>query len=215
VNLWHGGVNMPQRIGLYGGSFDPIHHGHLIIARSVAEQLGLTRVILLPSAQPPHKGTQALSPAEHRGAMTEAASADEPLFELDAHDLLRGGPTYTVDTVAHFRNRFGDADELYWIIGADSLAELTLWHRTADLVDACQVVTARRVGGPAPDWDQLRQMLTAGQVEKLRAGLVDTPVIDISATEVRQRVRAGRSIRYLVPEAVRAYIEAHQLYRDS
>jgi len=206
---------MPQRIGLYGGSFDPIHHGHLIIARSVAEQLGLTRVILLPSAQPPHKEAHALSPAVHRQAMTEAAGADEPLFELDVYDLTRSGPSYTVETVAHFRGRFGDEAELYWIIGADSLAELTLWHRTADLVDACQVVTARRGGGPPPDWDQLRQMLTAAQVEKLRAGLVDTPVIDISATDIRQRVRAGRSIRYLVPGAVRAYIEEHQLYRDT
>ena len=204
---------MPERIGLYGGSFDPIHHGHLIIARSVAEQLGLAQVILLPSAQPPHKAAQVLSPVTHRQAMVAAACADEPLFELDTFDLEREGPSYTVDTVAHFSRRLGAEVELCWIIGADSLAELTLWHRTADLVDSCRIVTARRVGRPAPDWDQLRKLLTEAQVEKLRAGLVDTPVIDISATDIRQRVRAGRSIRYLVPEAVLSYIDKHQLYR--
>ncbi|HNQ22358.1 MAG TPA: nicotinate-nucleotide adenylyltransferase [Phycisphaerae bacterium] len=204
---------MSQRIGLYGGSFDPIHHGHLIIARSVAEHRSLDRVILLPSLLPPHKQTTHLSPPHHRAEMVRLAIAGEPLFELSDYDLTRPGPSYTIDTVAHFRSALGAATDLFWIIGADSLAELPTWHQAVELVDACHIITARRAGDLAPDWDHLRAALGAPVVERLRAGLLDTPVIDISATDVRRRVREGRSIRYLVPAPVGDYIAHHDLYR--
>ena len=204
---------MSQRIGLYGGSFDPVHHGHLIIARHVAEQLDWHETVLLPSASPPHKQGVTLAEPRHRLAMLQAAVAGEPGFTVSDYDLTRPGPSYTVETVAHFAGVFGPPAELYWLIGADSLAELPTWHRAGELVDACHVVTAQRHGGPGVDWDVLAAAFTRSRLDRLRAGLIETPVIDIAATDIRARVSAGRSVRYLTPAPVADYIEAHALYR--
>lgn len=206
---------MVRRVGLYGGSFNPIHHGHLIVARAVAERLRLDRVILLPSARPPHKGDRKLLDAPHRAAMVKLAIEGEPLFEFSDFDLTREGPSYTIDTVTHFGELLGPQVELHWIIGADSLADLTAWHRVSDLVDACRIVTAARPGWDAIDWTPLRTVLSDAQVAALQAGVLLTPQIDISSTDIRRRVREGRSIRYLAPEPVRSYIETHALYHDS
>lgn len=211
---------MSRGVALYGGSFDPIHHGHLIVARAVAEQLELERVIFLPSATPPHKQDEALADPTHRAAMVALAIQDEPLFEMSDFDLTRGGPSYTIDTVEHFRRALGDDVSLHWIIGADSLNELTSWHRVGALVDSCQILTAARGGRAKPacrsdtiDWASLRDTLSESRIEKLRRGVTETPRIDISSTQVRQRAGQGKSIRYLVPDAVDQYIQAHALYR--
>jgi len=204
---------MAQRVGLYGGSFNPIHHGHLIVARTVAERLKLDRVILLPSARPPHKGDHKLIDAGHRATMVKLAIDGESLFEFSDFDLTRDGPSYTIDTVTHFCESLGPDVELHWIIGADSLAELTTWYRLPDLVDACRIVTAARPGWDTIDWTPLRTVLSDAQVAALQAGLLPTPRIDISSTDIRRRVREGQSIRYLVPDAVQEYIETRALYR--
>lgn len=203
---------MAERVGLYGGSFDPIHLGHLIVARAVAEELDLERVIFLPSADPPHKQGQQLADAKHRAEMVALAIAGEARFEFDGFDMTRAGPTYTLDTVLHFRDRLGADVGLYWIIGADSLRELGSWHRVAELVEACTMVTAGRAGCEEGDLEGLRGRLSAEQIEKLRRGWVATPRIDISASDIRGRVQRGGSIRYLVPESVGAYILRHGLY---
>lgn len=205
---------MAQRVGLYGGSFNPIHNGHLIVARAVAEQVGLERVMLLPSVRPPHKGDGQLLDARHRAAMVKLAIEGEPLFEFSDFDLTREGPSYTIDTVMHFRESLGPQAELHWIIGADSLSELTTWHRVRDLVDACRIVTAARPGWDAIDWTPLRAILGDAQVAALQAGVLATPRIDISSTDIRRRERDGQSIRYLVPDSVRLYIERNALYRN-
>jgi len=205
---------MSQRIALFGGSFNPVHSGHLIIARSVAEQLHLDRAILLPSASPPHKTAAALLDPQHRLAMVQLAIDGEPLFEVNDHDLTREGPSYTVDTVAHFREELGLDVVLHWLIGADSLVELTSWYRARALVDSCRIVTAARPGWEKIDFDVLRTRLSEDQIASLKAGLVDTPHIDISATDIRRRIRAGKSIRYLVPDSVREYIARHGLYQQ-
>jgi nicotinate-nucleotide adenylyltransferase len=203
---------MSERIALYGGSFDPIHHGHLISARALAEELGLSRVVFLPSASPPHKDSSKLSPVSDRAAMVRLAIAGEPHFDYDDHDMTRLGPTYTVDTVEHFRRELGEGVRLYWIIGADSLLELSTWHRASELVDSCCMVTAVRPGWSASALDPLREMFSAEQVERLRSHVFSTPEIDVSATDIRSRVRCGRSIRYLVPDCVADYIREHGLY---
>ena len=204
---------MVERVGLYGGSFNPVHCGHLIIARSVVERLDLARVIFLPSAVPPHKEGERLLEAGHRAEMVRLAIAGEPLFDISDYDLTRDGPSYTVETIAHFRRELGDDAELFWIIGADWLMELGTWHRAAELVDACTIVTAARPGWERPDLSPLADRLGAAQIAKLHAHILDTPQIDISATDIRERVAAGRSIRYLVPESVQDYIEMFKLYR--
>jgi len=205
---------MAQRVGLYGGSFNPIHNGHLIVARAVAERLHLDRVIMLPSARPPHKGDRQLLDAGHRAEMVRLAITGEPLFEFSDYDLTRDGPSYTIDTVTHFCELLGPHVELHWIIGADSLAELTTWYRVSELVEACRIVTAARPGWDTIDWTPLRKKLSDAQIAALQAGVLQTPRIDISSTDIRRRIREGQSIRYLVPDAVQQYIETRALYRD-
>lgn len=205
---------MGEKMALFGGSFDPIHFGHLIVARSVAEQLGLDRVIFLPSATPPHKEASELTPADHRAAMVRLAVDGEPLFDVSDYDLTRDGPTYTVRTVAHFQQQLGPASALHWIIGGDSLAELASWYQVGDLVDRCRIITAARPGWEKPDLAVLRRLVGDARSAKVESGILETPRIDISSTVIRARVRAGRSIRYLVPEPVRAYIHEQQLYQS-
>jgi nicotinate-nucleotide adenylyltransferase len=206
---------MATQIGLYGGSFDPIHNGHLIVARAIAEQLDLEKVIFLPSATPPHKHQEGLLDPAHRARMVQLAIEDEPCFTFSDFDLTRKGPSYTIDTVAHFHALLGPDTDLYWIVGADSLAELPTWHRAPDLVNMCRIITAARAGWEQTAWDQLRDTLNDAQIASLKTGILQTPVIEISSTDIRRRIRQGRSIRYLVPEPIRAYIEKHGLYKSA
>jgi len=203
-------------IALFGGSFNPIHHGHLIVARSVAEHLDISKVILIPSASPPHKqGSTELAEARHRLEMVRAAVGGERLFEVSDIEILRSGPSYTIHTVQAFRQSLGSSVPLYWIIGADSLLELGTWYRIRELADACRIITAARPGLESPDLAMLEPMLTPEQIRRLVLGILPTPRIDISSTDIRRRIREGRSIRYLVPRPVAEYIEAQRLYRQS
>ena len=203
---------MSGGIGLYGGSFDPIHHGHLIAARAVAEQLGLERMIFIPAPSPPHKTGRRLSEATHRLAMARLAVAGEAGFEASDLEIARGGLSYTVLTVEAFRREVGPATPLYWLIGTDSLGELHTWYQVERLIELCRVVTAARPGFEDPDLAPLEARIGPEQVAVLRQGVLTTPMIDISATDVRRRVAGGRSIRYLVPPSVEAYIREHGLY---
>jgi len=204
---------MAERVGLYGGSFNPIHNGHLIIARSVAEKLDLARVIFLPSATPPHKEGESLIDPHDRAEMVRLAIAGERLFDFSDHDLTCEGPSYTIETIAHFRKELGDDVGLFWIIGADWMMELGTWRQSSELVDACTIVTAARPGWEQPDLSTLSDRLSDAQISKLRKHILDTPCIDISATDIRDRLAAGKSIGYLVPEPVQNYIEMFRLYR--
>jgi len=203
---------MSERIGLYGGSFDPIHFGHLISARSIAEQIDLSRVILIPSARPPHKQGVWMTEAEHRLAMCRLAVHGDPLFEVSGVELNREGPSYTFDTVAHFRAQSSDTAGLFWIIGADSLPELPTWYRIADLVANVHIVTATRPGWESPSLSVLSQAVGPDHAQALLDNCHETPAIDISATDIRDRFVAGRSIHYLTPDAVASYISGHGLY---
>jgi nicotinate-nucleotide adenylyltransferase len=176
-----------MRLGLFGGSFDPIHHGHLIIARAVAEHFDMQRVILLPSRTPPHKPDVRLAAPEHRLAMVEHAIAGDRLFESSDYDL-------------------------FWIIGADSLCELHTWYEPAQIIKHCRIVTAVRPGYEVGELSELLSVLPAEAVAQLRRDIIETPRIDISATDIRSRTAAGRSIRYLVPDRVREYVADHKLY---
>ncbi len=205
---------MAGGVVLFGGSFNPIHHGHLIAARAVAEQLAAGRVILVPSAWPPHKRDDQLASAAHRLVMARLAVQGEAAFEVSDMEVLRSGPSYTVLTVEAFRGELSSEQPLYWMIGGDSLPELHSWYRVRELVELCRIVTAVRPGFDAGDLSGLQPLLSVEQVARLRADVLTTPQIDISATDVRRRVAEGRSIRYLVPEPVRSYIAQHGLYRS-
>lgn len=200
-------------IALYGGSFNPIHHGHLIVARAVAERLGVRRLVLIPSAAPPHKHGEDLALAEHRLAMVRLAVADDPDFEVSDVEVRRSGPSYSFVTVEEFRRTAGPEVPLSWVIGADTLPELHTWYRIREMAELCRIVTAVRPGYEHPDLSPLARVLADDRIRQLTEAVLPTPRIDISATDIRQRVRAGKSIRYLVPEPVREYIEQQGLYR--
>ncbi|MDM8008675.1 MAG: nicotinate (nicotinamide) nucleotide adenylyltransferase [Phycisphaerae bacterium] len=197
---------------LFGGSFNPIHVGHLIIARAAAEQLGVERTILIPSAAPPHKTGSDLAAPEDRLEMVRLAVAGEPGFEVSDIELRREGPSYTLLTVQAYRQQVGADVPLYWLIGGDTLPELHSWYHIAELVDLCRIVTAVRPGFETPDFSTLFGCLSLAQIQRLRESILSTPRIDISATQIRARVREGKSIRYLVPESVADDIAQGQLY---
>jgi len=197
---------------LFGGTFDPIHNGHLIVCRAVAELLGVQRAVLIPSAQPPHKVGKRVSSATDRLAMTGLAVQGDCTFAVSDCELKREGPSYTLDTVNEVRTAYGPTVPLYWLIGGDSLGELASWHRIAELADACTLVTAARPGWEGLDAASLKGVLGSAQIKRIDRHIFETPAIAISATDIRRRVRAGLSIRYLVPETIRQYIDDHGLY---
>lgn len=207
---------MSQRLVFFGGTFDPVHHGHLIVARSLGEQLRAAAVTFVPAALPPHK-PPARTTAEHRLAMLHLAVEGEGLLAVSDIELRRRGPSYTFDTMAELEKLHSGA-ELYWVIGADMLADLPRWHRAKELVERYTVIAVSR---PPLErsletvFAQLHAQFERPLVEKLRSHVLTTPLIEISSTQVRHRVGAGQSIRYLLPPAVQQYIADHKLYADA
>ena len=194
-----------ERIGLFGGSFDPIHHGHLILARDVLEQACLDRVVFLPSARAPlREQTYGASDAD-RLAMVEQAIAGEPEFCLSAEEIERGGVSYSIRTVEHWRKQHPKA-HLFWIIGADQVALLPRWHQIERLA---RMVTFLAVCRPGYARSELPDFL-AGRVQWLSGR-----ALDLSASEIRARCQVNQSIHFLVPEAVNAYIQKQTLYHSS
>ena len=189
-----------RSIGLLGGSFDPVHHGHLIAGRIAAEALGLDELRFVPAREQPFKQGRHGAPAADRAAMLDLAVAGAPGFAVERVELDRPGPSYTVDTLKALRARDPGA-ELTLLLGADAAAELDAWHRAEELPGLARIVVFGRPGAPMP-------------ATPLITGTVEVPAIEISATEIRARVRAGRPIRYWVPDAVAEYIARHRLYLD-
>lgn len=199
-----------MKLGILGGTFDPIHLGHLLIAEVAWEGLGLSSVLFVPAGDPPHKQGVAKTPASHRVGMVERAIAANPHFALSPVDLERPGPHYTTDTVRLIRTQYHlSTEECFLIIGGDSLVDLPTWHNALELVTLCHLAVAHRPGF-RPDLTELETVIPG-----ISACLdwVEMPLIGFSSSEIRARVRAGQSIRYQVAEGVREYIEQHQLYQ--
>lgn len=201
---------MPNlRLGLFGGTFDPPHLGHLILASEAFAQLRLDRLLWVLTPAPPHKRGQVITPLEHRLAMLELAIAGDPSFELSRAELDRPGPHYTLDTVKRIQADAPSADVIL-LIGGDSLRDLPTWHRAADLVAACREIGVMRRPGDSADLSALERSLP-GIRSKVR--FVDAPLLEIASSEIRRRAAAGESFRYYVPPAVHEYILQHNLYR--
>jgi nicotinate-nucleotide adenylyltransferase len=196
-----------SRLGVIGGTFDPPHYGHLVLAENARVQLRLDRVFFVLAGQPPHKPDRPITPAHHRVAMVEAAIADSPAFALSRVDLDRPGPHYTVEMLALLRREYPEA-ELFFLIGGDSLAEFLDWRDPAGIVREATLAVMQRPGWE-PDLAALERA-----VPGLRERLVwlDVPYLDIAATDLRRRVREGLPLRYLVPPPVEAYIREHHIY---
>lgn len=200
-----------QRVGILGGTFNPIHLGHLLIAHAVAEALDLKRVLLLPAAQPPHKTSDALATADERLAMVRLSMAGDSLLDVCTLDLDRGGNSYAVDTMRAFRVQHPAYDP-YFIIGMDSLRELHTWRCVHELLTLCKFVTVDRPGVDRPV-NQVELRLPQPWPERLLAGIISIRTLDVSSSEIRHRIAVGRSIRYLVSPAVEAFIHERGLYR--
>lgn len=201
-------------IGMLGGTFDPIHAGHLALARVALDQLGLDRILFVPAGQPPHKRGRPITPAADRLAMVELAIAGEPRFRVSRMEIDRPGPSYTADTAeALVAGRESDDGPigLTVILSAETFADLPSWHEPARLLRLARIAVAPRPGHPAPTPGWLAQRLP-GFAD--RVVILEGPHLDISASDIRARVAAGSPIEGLVPSAVAAYIEAHHLYRE-
>jgi nicotinate-nucleotide adenylyltransferase len=201
-----------MNIGILGGTFDPIHIGHLVVADEVMSRLCLAEVLFVPAGQPWLKAGIRVLSAEHRIQMVRLAIAGKPHFKLSTIEVERPGPTYTIDTVAELGRRFSDEDELFLIMGWDNLTELPRWHQPVRLVSMCRLVVVPRVGYKIPDLGSLDEAIPG---LSQRVIMLDKPEIDISASVIRERVSQGLSISHLVPEAVARYIREQGLYREN
>lgn len=201
----------PRRIGILGGTFDPPHVGHLWLGTLAADSLDLDRVLFMPAAQPPHKRGRPISRASDRLLMTRLAIAGDPLFGLSGIEMDRPGPSYTIDTVAELEELYGDGVALYLVMAADSLNSIDTWREPDALLARIEWIVGPRPGNPMPDRSSLRQRF--GELAD-RIHLLEGPSLDVSSSEIRERVAAGRAIRYLVPRGVEEVILDRRLYRS-
>lgn len=195
-----------------GGTFDPIHLGHLVAAETARQAFHLSKVVFVPTGKPPHKQGQAVTDAEHRYMMTVLATVAHPRFRVDRIEIDREGPSYSVDTVAYFAGRYPGA-ELYFITGADAVLQICSWHNCHRLLASCQVVAATRPGYDLAELGRLADVVGTRLYSRIHP--LEVPALAISSSDLRRLVAAGRSIRYLVPESVEQYIHKHGLYHCS
>jgi nicotinate-nucleotide adenylyltransferase len=187
-------------VGLFGGSFDPVHHGHLIVGQVAAEKLKLDSLRFVPAREQPFKIGRHRTSSEHRAAMLSLALSGVPRFSVEPSELVRPAPSYTVDTLRQLRHRESGV-EFVLLLGADAAADLPGWKEARAVMDLAKIFVFQRPGTPVPSLPWI-------------TGTIEVPAIDISATEIRRRVRERQSIRYWVPENVAEYIMAHRLYLD-
>ena len=201
-----------MKVGVFGGTFDPIHLGHLVIAQEVLDRKAADEVVFVPAGLPWLKTDRSVTGAEHRLAMVEGAVAANLDFRVDDMEVKRTGPTYTVDTLEEMRRSYRAGDELVLIMGTDALSEIGRWRRPARLVELATIIAVDRPPGPPLD---AATAAAIGPGAEGRVATLEAPSLDISGTDIRRRVAERRSIRYLVPESVERYIARHRLYLDT
>ncbi|WP_406616374.1 nicotinate-nucleotide adenylyltransferase [Candidatus Caldatribacterium sp.] len=199
------GVEALPKKGIMGGTFDPIHYGHLVTAEEVRDYFGLEEVVFVPSGRPPHKIGQKITDPEHRYLMVVLATITNPYFSVSRVEIERPGPSYSIDTVRYFKSLWGEDTEIYFITGADAFAQISTWNNPEELLRLCTFVAASR---PGYRLQQLEEPF------KDRVKIIEVSALAISSSEIRRRVKRGESIKYLLPEAVENYIYKNRLYRD-
>lgn len=200
--------NNERRIGIMGGTFDPIHFGHLIIAEESRYRFQLERVLFIPAGNPPHKPDEPISNREDRFRMTELAIEGNPGFEMSDIEFKREGPSFTVDTLRELKTIYGEEASLFFITGADSILDIPKWYKPDEIVRLCTLIAAVR---PGYDLKDVEQKLPKNYLTNIE--FLETPEIDISSTEIRRRVATGEPIKYLLPLAVENYIFSKGLYK--
>jgi nicotinate-nucleotide adenylyltransferase len=213
-----------RRVGIFGGSFDPIHIGHLLIAEQFAQDLKLDKVKFIPAKVSPFKVGYEPTSDKHRLEMLKLAIGANPKFEVDPIELNRGGVSYTIDTVRALQqtgtpnengsvNQIGPDVQYYLLVGADSLKDFKKWKSPAELLRSVSLVVARRGGEPEPRWEELDGIVSAEEIAQIQSRKLDLPAVEVSSSDLRRRIEQGRSIRYLLPSAVEVYIKEHGLYQ--
>lgn len=203
-----------MRLGIYGGTFDPVHYGHLLLAECCREQCQLDEVWFLPAARPPHKTTQELATGEQRVAMLRRAVEGHAGLAVSTLELDRGGISYTVETLRELRRLRPDAT-LFFLLGADAVRDLPTWREPAEIARLATLVTVQRPDAPAIAWEQLANLLDPASWEAARRHAVLMPAMEISSSDLRRRVAQGLSIRFRLPPLVLDYIQQQQLYRPT
>ena len=206
---------MKRKVVLFGGSFDPIHNGHTVVARHAIGHIGADELVFIPAHRSPHKRLFPGASAIERLRMIELAVAGEKMMSVSDCEIKRDPPSYTIDTVRLFRSRYGDNAELYWLVGGDVLEDLPRWYRIGELLDECAICLMLRPGFDSPELDRFVDVFGSKQVAKLKRNIILNPLIDISSTEIRRKVAAGEDISHMVHPLAALYIKEHGLYRGA
>jgi nicotinate-nucleotide adenylyltransferase len=203
-----------RKIALFGGTFDPIHLGHTTVAAEAVKQINAEKIIFVPAKRSPLKGPSPVASDADRFAMLALAIADNKKFELSDYELRKAEPSYTLETVRQFQTSLGSDVPIYWLIGADTIDELPLWYEITKLIDECNLSTMYRAGCNPPDFSKFKNIWGPERVERLQRNVIQTSLIDISSTEIRSRLAAGRDASDMLHPAVADYIRKHNLYQS-
>lgn len=203
---------MNNKVILFGGTFDPIHYGHMRVADCACEQICAEEVVLIPARRSPHKKTLPIANGSARVEMISLAIAGKKKFRVSDCELKRAKPSYTLDTIRHFRAEYGQGVRICWLVGADAVKDLADWHGIRELVDECNLCVMFRAGFERPDFRGLGGVLGPGRVAKLERKVVQTPLIDINSTEIRRKLACGADVSDMLEPKVLAYIKKNGLY---
>lgn len=203
-----------KKIALFGGTFDPVHLGHTTVAAAAAEHIGAEKIIFIPAKRSPLKNSFPEASDDDRLAMIALAIADDKKFQLNDYELRKPRPSYTLETVRHFQSEYGGQALIYWLIGADSICELSRWYGIVELIDECNLCVMFRAGFEPPDFVEFKDVWGTARAEKLQRNVIRTPLIDISSTEIRSRLAADRDVTGMLAPQVADYIREHGLYRS-
>ncbi|MHC4395486.1 MAG: nicotinate (nicotinamide) nucleotide adenylyltransferase [Planctomycetota bacterium] len=202
-----------RKIVLFGGTFDPIHLGHTAVAAVAAEHISAEKIVFVPAKRSPLKAFFPKASDDNRAAMIALAIAEHKNFQLSDYELKKPHPSYTLETIRKFQADYGAEPLIYWLIGADSVDELPHWYKIVELIDECSLSVMYRAGCAPPDFTQFTAIWGSGRVEKLQRNIIQTPLIDISSTEIRDRLAAGHDVTEMLHPSVADYIRKHSLYR--
>jgi nicotinate-nucleotide adenylyltransferase len=203
-----------RRVGIFGGTFDPIHLGHTTVASEAAKSIGADKLIFVPAKRSPLKGFLPRASDCDRLEMIALAIADEEKFEVSDFELRKPAPSYSLETVKAFQSELGQEVSIYWLIGADTVDDLIYWHGITELIDACHLVTMFRAGCEPPDFTKFEKIWGRQRVEKLQRNIVQTPLVAISSSEIRKRFAEGQKPDKMLNKAVLSYILKNNLYRQ-
>jgi nicotinate-nucleotide adenylyltransferase len=203
-----------KKIALFGGTFDPVHLGHTAVAAAAAEHIGAEKIVFIPAKRSPLKDSFPEAGYDDRLAMIALAIAGNEKFQVSDYELRKPKPSYTLETVRYFEADYGGKALIYWLIGADSIYELSRWYGIVELIDECNLCVMFRAGCKPPDFAKFKNVWGAARVEKLQRNIIRTPLIDISSTEIRNRLAAGRDVTDMLAPQVADYIRKHRLYQS-